>query len=284
MPSSCLICRRKIKKPLFFKKSVAILKCEDCNIAFQERFPEDPLQYYANASYYEAWWKDKEKDKAAVRFLKEKTANWVLDQMGSFSGSGARILEVGCAFGFFLKAARQRNYQITGLEVSEAGKEAGLNGFEVWNVPFENLDLKEGSFDVVVLIDVIEHFADPDANLSKIKHLLNKDHGILVLITPDIGSIACKIFGSKWLHWKSEHLYYYSRKGISKLLQKHGFKVAVLKNAWKATSLCYMASHSAKYGNLPPWLNEVLYRLPFSSVPVMMPSELFCIAQVQKTK
>jgi 2-polyprenyl-3-methyl-5-hydroxy-6-metoxy-1,4-benzoquinol methylase len=214
--------------------------------------------------------------------LKEKTATWVLDQMKPFLKSHGKILEVGCAFGYFLKTAESAGYGAAGLEISEAYEEARQKGLQVFPSTLENFERPEGSFDAVVMVDVFEHLSDPESTLKKCRTLLDKKSGILTMIVPDFGSISRKLLGSYWLHYKKEHLFYYSKKSLIKLLRKHGFEPLVLKTAKKATNFSYIAAHSARYHNLPRVFNRLLGKLPFSTTPFLVNSELFCIARVSQ--
>ena len=282
MPEICFLCGTKPNQIPQLVGDIQILTCKKCEIAFQKQSACNPLEYYKSNKYYEAWWKDKEAEWAGVTRIKEMTANWVLDQMKDVLKPGAKIFEVGCAFGHFLKAAKKRGYQVSGVEISEACQEITDEGINIYHKRLEDLNLEEGSFDAVVMLDVIEHFEDPDFALRKIKQILNKKHGIIALITPNYESLTRKILRSAWWHFKQEHLYYFSKKGLLKLFQNYGFEVINLKRAVKGTSLSYISSCSERYRNLPSFLNVSLRKLPFSSVPFLVSSDLFCIAKVMR--
>ncbi len=283
MAKVCALCGVSPKKSWRARQGLMILKCEACGIAYLADFKENPLRYYEGGiEYYQAWWQNKAKEEPSVRRAKEKTADWVLNEMAPFLRPGARILENGCAFGYFLESARKRGYEVFGAEISRAAEEARQSGLRVWEASLDQLDLPRESLDAVVMLDVIEHLAEPEITLRKAKDFLSPRKGILSLITPDVESLPCRLFGRRWAHFKEEHLYYYSRRGLAKLFEKHGFEIVSMKTAYKGTSLQYLASHSRRYHNLPDFLNTLLRKLPFSSLPVLVPSELFCIARVKK--
>ena len=283
MPDHCFLCGFLPKTSLVSKKDFEILMCPRCRLGFLKEIMDHPLHLYEGIHYYDAWWRDKAKEEEEVRRLKDKTSAWVLDQMKKWVKPGARLLDVGCAFGYFLESARKRGYQVKGLEISKAYQEARQRGFEVFNQPLENLNLPDGSFDAVIFIDVFEHLSDPEVALEKCRHLVEKKEGVLVFFTPNVDSIFRHLLGAHWLHFKLEHLYYYSKTSLVKLLDKHGFEVVCAHTARKGTSLRYVSALSRKFENMPDVLNNLLYRLPFSTKPFMVRMELFCIARIKSS-
>ncbi len=280
MPDSCVGCGLAANRQTYLPKvNLKLRICQSCGIGFLDQFLKEPTRFYQHNNYYAAWWQSKINEQPAVRLLKEKTAAWILGQMRPFLRQGAGILEVGCAFGYFLKMAARQGYRATGIEVSEAVEEAKKEDLQVFQTTLESFKRPEGSFDAAVMVDVFEHLSDPESALKKLSHLLDKKSGILVIVVPDFGSLSRKIFGQYWLHFKPEHLFYYSKKGITKLLRKHGFEPLLLRTAKKATSLSYIAAHSARYHNLPGFFIELLGKLPLSTAPFLINSELFCIAK-----
>lgn len=77
--------------------------------------------------------------------------------------SARRLLDVGCAHGFFLEAARERGWTTFGVDVSpDAVEYARFKlGLTVTEGEVEDCGLAPGSLDVVSLIGSIEHLADP---------------------------------------------------------------------------------------------------------------------------
>src|SRR5207244_12159191 len=89
------------------------------------------------------------------------TAGRLLDRIGAFVPSG-RLLDIGCGHGLLLDEARRRGYDAVGLELSRA---AARHAREVLSLEVREITLEgfedPGSFDVVVLADVLEHLDDP---------------------------------------------------------------------------------------------------------------------------
>jgi SAM-dependent methyltransferase len=110
-----------------------------------------------------------------------KEAAEVLDILPKRRG---RLLEIGCAGGFFLDEARKRGFDVVGIELNEsmaAHGRIGL-GLNVIQGRIEDIDSSffRQSFDIIVLMDVLEHIPDPRALFRKISDWLVSDANILI--------------------------------------------------------------------------------------------------------
>jgi SAM-dependent methyltransferase len=150
-----------------------------------------------------------------------------LEQMWRYHPHSSSLLEVGCAYGFFLDEARSHFTSVTGVDICStpttySKEKLGLN---VYCEDFLNLDFGNKRFDVICLWDTVEHLAAPQAHLQKARELLTNE-GTLFLTTGDIGSLNARLRGSRWrqIHPPS-HLHYFSRHTIRLLLERIGFSV-----------------------------------------------------------
>ncbi len=107
-----------------------------------------------------------------------------LDLIGAIIPGGL-LLDVGCAYGFLIEEAKQRNYRAIGLDVSPyALSQAPSAGCALVLADARDIPLGDHSADVITLFDVIEHLPNPGACLDESARLL-KPEGLLVLTTPD---------------------------------------------------------------------------------------------------
>jgi 2-polyprenyl-3-methyl-5-hydroxy-6-metoxy-1,4-benzoquinol methylase len=144
---------------------------------------------------------------------------------GGSGGTGGRLLEVGCAYGFFLDEAKPYFSYRAGTEFSEAGAERARRiADRVYVGGLEEIPdgAHGGQFDTIVLIHTIEHVYDPVALLRGLmKHLA--PGGWLVVATPDMGGFWRPLLGRLWPFWKSpEHVAFYSAKTLAALLVAAG--------------------------------------------------------------
>lgn len=119
----------------------------------------------------------------AGKKVAERVSEMRLERIQDYCASG-RLLDVGCAGGHFLAAARRRGYDVVGIEYSRTmaayAKEA--YGLDVLQGDFLELEVP-GTFDIVHMEDVLEHLSDPFAVLKKIHHLVAPS-GLLVVDGP----------------------------------------------------------------------------------------------------
>lgn len=130
------------------------------------------------------------------------------------------ILEVGCAYGLFnLIADDTFNYR--GIDINEDAIKSAKNIFNFQNLTSENLLEINETFDVIFMLDVIEHIKEPSALLSVIYNLLNND-GILILSTPNAEIIE---INKNWIGINAsyEHLYYFTELSLGTLLKNNKF-------------------------------------------------------------
>jgi 2-polyprenyl-3-methyl-5-hydroxy-6-metoxy-1,4-benzoquinol methylase len=136
-----------------------------------------------------------------------------------------RLLDVGAYIGVFVEIARRHGWDAWGVEPSSwAVGEARRRGLQMIEGTLESMDLSEPSYDVITMWDVIEHVTDPLAEISRAFQLL-KPGGLLVLHTMDIDSAFARLMGGRWPWLMEMHIYYFSRRTLSAMLEKAGFEV-----------------------------------------------------------
>jgi glycosyltransferase involved in cell wall biosynthesis/2-polyprenyl-3-methyl-5-hydroxy-6-metoxy-1,4-benzoquinol methylase len=144
-----------------------------------------------------------------------------------------KLLDVGAHCGFFLRMARGMGWELHGVEPSPAAELAReFFGLEVHRGHVEELGFPDESFDLVTLIDVLEHIDRPPKLLAEVRRLLKPD-GLVFVKTPNarynlfklrlfhqtLGLQDVEIFDAK------EHVAHYSRETLGWLLGKAGFEV-----------------------------------------------------------
>ncbi|MBW1948507.1 MAG: class I SAM-dependent methyltransferase [Deltaproteobacteria bacterium] len=138
----------------------------------------------------------------------------------------ARVLDVGCGYGFFAGEMKARGWDVVGVEPSPEGREhtARRYGIPVHKKPLEELDLEPGSFQVVTLFYVIEHVTDPLGLLRKVRDILVPG-GVLLLRWPHSTPIV-RILGPLArlldLYHTPYHLYDFSPSTMKRLLATAG--------------------------------------------------------------
>ncbi len=131
--------------------------------------------------------------------------------------SRVKWLDVGCANGGFMAAAKEAGYDVSGLELNPAmaawaSRETGCVVYTAWD------QIRE-YYDIISYHDVFEHVADPRGELNVVHMRLNH-RGLLIIDVPDITDAAAPRHGMESHHVKPlEHLYFYTERHLGRLLQ-----------------------------------------------------------------
>ncbi|MBM1173046.1 class I SAM-dependent methyltransferase [Microvirga arabica] len=169
-----------------------------------------------------------------------RTANFrqILDECGSLFPSDAEILDVGCAHGWFLEAAKGRGYKAIGIEPDkEMAGRALAAGHEVVTGFFPDALPAGRQFNVITFNDVFEHLPDVPA-MAQAVHSRLKANGFAIINLPvSDGAVfratraAAKI-GVKGPYermWQtglpSPHLSYFSAATLPRLMERTGFQL-----------------------------------------------------------
>ena len=143
-------------------------------------------------------------------------AEWILSRLPPLTREkrGTRVLDVGCWDGTIL-AGLPSNWNRVGVELNPAAAEiARSHGIRVLGESFETARLEPSSFDLVLMMDVLEHVEDPQEVLSKAARLLDQD-GYLVALTGNADSVAARILGGKWYYLNyREHVTCFSERSV----------------------------------------------------------------------
>ena len=141
----------------------------------------------------------------------------------------AKTLELGAAHGGFVAVLRLAGFDSTGLELSPWIADYARKTFDVPMLqgPVERQPLAPGSFDLVAMMDVIEHLPDPVGTLGACAKLLKPD-GVLLVQTPEYpeGASLAQLHASGTTfvqHLRpQEHLHLFSRRSAAGLMVRAG--------------------------------------------------------------
>tara|TARA_Y100000591_G_scaffold332679_1_gene371016 strand:+ start:3230 stop:4249 length:1020 start_codon:yes stop_codon:yes gene_type:complete len=148
-----------------------------------------------------------------------------LNRIRKFKSSG-RILEIGCAAGFFLNEAKNLGWEVFGVEPSKNFAKYARDNFniDVINNTLIDGDFPNNYFDAVVHFDLISHLGSPSKIFDVIYKIL-KPGGLHYFKTGNKGELTKKSQGEIGEAWGvPEHLFHFSRDNLKMLLEKHNFE------------------------------------------------------------
>ena len=211
------------------------LKCGKCSLVFQSpRAPfKEAVQYYPSEAY---WGRDVTRNKKRSDYKLEREKAYSYLYRGIFARKiRGSVLDIGSGLGLFLSKFKEKGWKVLGTDISPdvAKFSKKLFGVKVLIGDVVNIKLKNASFDVITFNGVFEHIYNPTKTLRKVRKLLKAD-GLLVLAIPNIESLGHSIHGSKWHQLQpGRHLYHFSPRTITALLEKEGFTVVRLTHDYK---------------------------------------------------
>ncbi|MCX6621635.1 MAG: class I SAM-dependent methyltransferase, partial [Acidobacteria bacterium] len=175
----------------------------------------DPGLLYSK-DYFNGSRKDGYADYIGSRSILQREFQQTLRVLAEFGVTGGKLLEIGCAFGIFLETARQR-FEVSGIEVCpEAAVHCRQRGLKVQTGAATGERIaRDGPFDVIVMLDVIEHLPDPLDVVRAVGTEL-RPGGHLLITTGDWGSLVSRLMGSSWrLMTPPQHVYFFTRQTLA---------------------------------------------------------------------
>ncbi|TGL62704.1 class I SAM-dependent methyltransferase [Leptospira ognonensis] len=201
-------------------KGISIYECKTCGL--QSQYPRQNQTNLYDADYY--------KGKAEYTYIDERETetfhryvwNARLDNIQKYISSG-KLLDVGSSFGGFLKSAKEKGFAVQGVEISSyASKHANENEIPTFQGSLLDAHFPDASFDVITLVEVIEHLENPKIIFSELGRIL-KPGGLLLLQTANFEGWQAKEEREKYHYYMPGHVYYYSDSVLKKILTPLGF-------------------------------------------------------------
>ncbi len=152
-----------------------------------------------------------------------------LEEVTNINPRKTKVLDLGSGYGYFLKALEDKGYASIGAELAPEAVEFANQHYKATTLEGELESLvksgkvKENSFGLVTLWDVIEHFYDINDDMSVIERLLTRG-GYIALRTNNLFSIEFEVFGKYFHSIKYEHTFYYSPESLKTFFAKFGLK------------------------------------------------------------
>ncbi len=226
----CPICRHKNIKLILNQLNRQIYHCVYCKSKFlyikKDKSPFKKYKHsYFNKEYKQQYGKTYIADKENISRMALNRLKIIVKLLkGQIRNK--KILDIGCAYGFFLKRAKTMGFISIGIEIEKNAVCYSKTKLKIKTLQADFLKYKfKEKFNVITLWYVIEHFKNQGIIINKIKTIL-KPGGLLCLSVPN-GNGPFYWFNKKqWLETHpDDHFFDYSLKGIKIFLKKNGFKL-----------------------------------------------------------
>jgi 2-polyprenyl-3-methyl-5-hydroxy-6-metoxy-1,4-benzoquinol methylase len=251
--TQCCVCRKDEAEPLytiinFDEGQLNFVRCSHCGLIYQNPRPtaESLANFFSTVEFLSA--KESQIDFSKLvgywdyfgdEPFRRKMAISRLETINKLSG-GRRlsILKVGCGYGTFLAEGQSMGHQVTGVDTSKFFCAYGKHryGVDIINASFEDVDLGENNYDIVLLLGVLQNLNDPRTCIEKAFRLL-KNGGYLFINYQDANSFLIKLQGSKHFLFRPPVLNIFPKKSLEELLDMCDFKMISRSRDFQYTNL-----------------------------------------------
>ena len=211
------------------------VRCRQCGLLYLNPRPPSSVigRYYPRESYYT--FQDRGTNVAdVIRPAHRRLAEQLTRQLAP-----GEAFDVGCGDGSFLLGLRELGWQSAGIEY-DAETAARLQAR--WQLPvvagdFLTACLPETSYDLVSMLEVLEHFHQPLAALRRAWILL-KPGGSLYVTVPNVASLEYWMWRADWVSLEPPlHLYHFDFTTLSLALHLAGFEIVSLQSSASTAGL-----------------------------------------------
>ncbi len=238
---TCPVCGSGFSKSLFQQSFQAldgigllngydVVACQGCGMTFADRIPSQAAfdNYYRDLSKY-AFGHRSGKESPEDEWRLRQVAN----SLRSFiAGRDTRILEIGCSNGRLLGFLKDDGYQnVFGLDPAPESAESARAryGVEVLTGSIFDAPVREGEYEFVILLQVLEHIRDVDLAVGALRRLVSPK-GLLYVDVPD----ATKLIAEReapFQEFSTEHINFFSPATLQYLMEAAGFRTVKAESA-----------------------------------------------------
>lgn len=278
----CLVCGQ-LQRLKFVYQSFSYYKCPNCGLVstlpyptpnqiikhYQSQFKQG--NYFLSRTYASQYSK-------IYTGLAHALASYCQSQ--NLPVKNAKLLDIGTFTGDFLDAAAKLGFDVYGTDLQKEAVALARKKFpgKIYLANVTNTRLPHKHFDIITILGAIEHMVKPAQLIAKATALL-RHGGVLMLQTPDSGSIMANIMGQYWPPYAPiEHLNLFSRQSLEILLQKNGYTRLTCHKHFKWLPISYVYQNFKIFGPefhhylkpFAPVLTQIHLTLPFYGGEIIM--------------
>lgn len=234
LKSDLFSARRERKKKAYEHNT--FLKCKKCGMIYA-----NPI---INPVLLEKLYKKSKFNYGGEEKNLKKSYGDCLKKVSKYIKNKQKILDVGTGNGFLLVEALEQGYtKVYGVEPSKHAAELADKNIKnkiIIDILREK-QFKTNFFDVICIFQTIDHIINPN-NVLKICNKYLKKGGALLCVSHTVDSFSAKLMGEKSPIFDIEHVQLFSKKTISEILKKNGFKIREVFDTINTYTLNYWIS------------------------------------------
>lgn len=221
----CPVCKKNNAEYQFNKQSCDFFRCKNDNLVFIYPKPDKLLLQ----KIYDDYGKERLPEKNPDKISYKEEYYYYLNKFLEFKKTN-RLLEIGSAFGSLLYLCKKRGWKTYGVEISKPSSEFSRNilKLNVYTGIVQDANYRSNYFDVVSVLQTIEHVPDPRELITESFRIL-RSRGLLLITIPNYSSLIVKLIREKYRFIGRDHLFYFSPDNIKKLLKSIGFSKITVK-------------------------------------------------------
>lgn len=235
----------KVSADISAKCSLAL--CNFCQLVYYRIIPENIFDHYKTG--YRR--KEEMQSIARKRENSKKIALWLHLLKPILGDKKLKILDIGCAEGFFIEHLKKMGHTVVGCELNDMSVEiARENGLVIYDKDI--LEINNPSFDLVFNSGYIEHVEEPRKIIDHIWKNLLKPEGHLYIQTPDVLCPSREYLSE---FFPIEHFQTFSVETLSNLLIACGFEPIFTKTDVYNSGLVVLSKKGNQTGSDPQLCN-----------------------------
>lgn len=197
------------------KNGFQMFVCKHCQTLFTDRLPvfeeaEDYDDYYSESNLQ-------------VPEIIRRRVGEIIDGFAPYRKNN-RLLDIGFGAGIILQIAKEKGWEVYGVEVSKpAVEQARRLGFDVFQGELSEAKYPKQYFDVITASEIVEHLPKPKELFEEVARIL-RPGGLFWATTPSARGLSYRLMGVDWTAvCPPEHIQLFSKKGVRNMLEAAGF-------------------------------------------------------------
>ncbi len=220
----CDLCGSLGFKEYWAYDDFSYVQCKNCGLIHQNPQPEpDEISNMYAEDYFDFISKNQN---AFFNLMKLSLQDIDFDRITNECLNDKRILDIGCSTGLLLNHLSLEGWETVGVEICKDSAQYARDHFDlsIHDKTLFECNFPDDYFPVIHFSHVIEHVPGPADFLKEVYRIL-KPGGYIIVTTPNVDGLFAKIFRRNWRLAQTDHLFLFSKRNLTVLLEQCGFEI-----------------------------------------------------------